>query len=120
MVPPSPGREEYVYLIIFLKSRSCRHQSAVVCIMRVYQLPLALCLHCNPYRSPERAQEPKAPPKIGSPREEEEAPAAAAVAEGEEEEEEDEEALMVPQVKVAEDGSLIIDEERSVDMIETD
>ncbi|XP_027137925.1 transcription factor TFIIIB component B'' homolog isoform X2 [Larimichthys crocea] len=61
--------------------------------------------------SPERAQEPKAPPKIGSPREEEEAVAAAAVAEGEEEEEEDEEALMVPQVKVAEDGSLIIDEE---------
>lgn len=32
-----------------------------------------------------------------------------------EEEEPDEEALMVPQVKVAEDGSLIIDEERSVD-----
>lgn len=30
--------------------------------------------------------------------------------------EEDEEALMVPQVKVAEDGSLIIDEERSVDL----
>ncbi|KAG8010547.1 Transcription factor TFIIIB component B''-like protein, partial [Nibea albiflora] len=57
--------------------------------------------------SPERAQEPKTPPKIGSPRVEEEAAAAVA----EEEEEEDEEALMVPQVKVAEDGSLIIDEE---------
>lgn len=33
----------------------------------------------------------------------------------EEAEEEQDEALMVPQVKVAEDGSLIIDEERSVD-----
>ncbi|XP_044029871.1 transcription factor TFIIIB component B'' homolog isoform X3 [Siniperca chuatsi] len=51
--------------------------------------------------SPERAQEPVVPPKIASPREEEE----------EEAEEEQEEALMVPQVKVAEDGSLIIDEE---------
>ncbi|XP_070780752.1 transcription factor TFIIIB component B'' homolog [Enoplosus armatus] len=51
--------------------------------------------------SPERAQEPEVVPKIASPREEEE----------EEVEEEQEEALMVPQVKVAEDGSLIIDEE---------
>lgn len=61
--------------------------------------------------SPERAQEPEAPPKAASPRVEDE--------EGEEEEEEaaeeeQEEALLVPQVKVAEDGSLIIDEERSV------
>lgn len=58
--------------------------------------------------SPERAQEPDAPPKAASPRVEDE----------EEEEEaaegEQEEALLVPQVKVAEDGSLIIDEERSV------
>lgn len=64
-------------------------------------------LLCNSRRSPERAQKPETPPKVASPR-------------GEEEEEEDaieeeqEEALMVPQVKVAEDGSLIIDEERSV------
>ncbi|XP_050928960.1 mucin-12 isoform X1 [Lates calcarifer] len=50
--------------------------------------------------SPERAQEPEVP-EITAPREEEE----------EVEEEEQEEALMVPQVKVAEDGSLIIDEQ---------
>jgi len=43
-------------------------------------------------------------PKIGSPREEEE------------EEEEEEDSSMVPQVKVAEDGTLIIDEERSVEL----
>ncbi|XP_062290751.1 transcription factor TFIIIB component B'' homolog isoform X1 [Scomber scombrus] len=67
--------------------------------------------------SPERAQEPEVPLKIASPREEveeeEEAPAAAA-AEGEgegDEDEEQDESIMVPQVKVAEDGSLIIDEE---------
>lgn len=36
--------------------------------------------------------------------------------EAEEAEEEQEEALMVPQVKVAEDGSLIIDEERLVEI----
>lgn len=41
---------------------------------------------------------------------------AEAEAEAEAGAEEDEEALMVPQVKVAEDGSLIIDEERSVDL----
>lgn len=34
----------------------------------------------------------------------------------EEAEEEDDDALMVPRVKVAEDGSLIIDEERSVEL----
>ncbi|KAI3362129.1 hypothetical protein L3Q82_012452, partial [Scortum barcoo] len=51
--------------------------------------------------SPERVQEPEVPPKVASPRAEEE----------EDAEEEEEEALMVPQVKVAEDGSLIIDEE---------
>lgn len=61
-------------------------------------------MQLNPCRSPERAQELEVHPKIASPREEEE----------EEAEEEQEEALMVPQVKVAEDGSLIIDEERSV------
>ncbi|XP_044189507.1 transcription factor TFIIIB component B'' homolog isoform X1 [Thunnus albacares] len=67
--------------------------------------------------SPERAQEPEVLPKIASPREEvegEEAAAAAAAAaavEDEEEEEDPDEAPMVPQVKVAEDGSLIIDEE---------
>lgn len=60
--------------------------------------------------SPERAQEPGPPSKAGSASEaEEEEEAAAAAAE-----EEQEEALLVPQVKVAEDGSLIIDEERSV------
>ncbi|XP_049909320.1 transcription factor TFIIIB component B'' homolog isoform X4 [Epinephelus moara] len=63
--------------------------------------------------SPERAQQPEVPPKIASPREEEEAEAEAEVeaeAEAEAEEEEDD-GIMVPQVKVAEDGSLIIDEE---------
>ncbi|XP_040914516.1 transcription factor TFIIIB component B'' homolog isoform X2 [Toxotes jaculatrix] len=49
--------------------------------------------------SPERAQEPEALPKIAEPEEEEVV------------EDEQEEALMVPRVKVAEDGSLIIDEE---------
>lgn len=57
--------------------------------------------------SPERAQEPEAPPKAASPRVEDEEEEEAA-------DEEQEEALLVPQVKVAEDGSLIIDEERSV------
>ncbi|XP_067339986.1 transcription factor TFIIIB component B'' homolog isoform X1 [Channa argus] len=52
-------------------------------------------------RSPERAQVPEVLPKIGNSREEE----------NEEAEEDQEDALMVPQVKVAEDGSLIIDEE---------
>ncbi|XP_072227461.1 uncharacterized protein [Leuresthes tenuis] len=51
--------------------------------------------------SPEPAQEPEVCPMKESSREEESAV----------EEEEDEEALMVPQVRVAEDGSLIIDEE---------
>ncbi|KAG7238648.1 hypothetical protein INR49_030722 [Caranx melampygus] len=63
--------------------------------------------------SPETAQEPEAEvlPKVMSPREEEEGvAAAAAAAEEEEEEDEEEESLMVPQVKVAEDGTLIIDE----------
>ncbi|XP_035766223.1 transcription factor TFIIIB component B'' homolog isoform X2 [Neolamprologus brichardi] len=51
--------------------------------------------------SPEQAQEPEIPPNTMGNTEEE----------AEEAEEEQEEALMVPQVKVAEDGSLIIDEE---------
>ncbi|XP_049460193.1 transcription factor TFIIIB component B'' homolog isoform X3 [Epinephelus fuscoguttatus] len=55
--------------------------------------------------SPERAQQPEVPPKIASPREEEEAEPEA------EAEEEEDDGIMVPQVKVAEDGSLIIDEE---------
>ncbi|KAA8584354.1 hypothetical protein FQN60_008139 [Etheostoma spectabile] len=59
--------------------------------------------------SPERAQEPVVLPKIASPREEADEEAAA-TAEAEEEEEQDD-AIMVPQVKVAEDGTLIIDEE---------
>ncbi|XP_059213865.1 transcription factor TFIIIB component B'' homolog [Centropristis striata] len=50
---------------------------------------------------PERAQTPEALPKIASPTQEEEA----------EPEEEQDDGIMVPQVKVAEDGSLIIDEE---------
>ncbi|CAJ1070398.1 transcription factor TFIIIB component B'' homolog isoform X3 [Xyrichtys novacula] len=58
--------------------------------------------------SPERAQEPEAAPKVSTPREEEEEEAEA---EPQEDQDEDEEALMVPQVKVAEDGTLIIDEE---------
>lgn len=52
-------------------------------------------------------QETEPTPKAASISEEDEDEAAAT-------EEEQEEALMVPQVKVAEDGSLIIDEERSV------
>ncbi|XP_041666445.1 transcription factor TFIIIB component B'' homolog isoform X2 [Cheilinus undulatus] len=55
--------------------------------------------------SPERAQEPVAVPKTPNPRDDEEEEAQ------EDQEEEEEEALMVPQVKVAEDGTLIIDEE---------
>ncbi|KAM9307085.1 uncharacterized protein KZ484_000411 [Pholidichthys leucotaenia] len=52
-------------------------------------------------KTPERAREPEAPQNTaGLPREDEEDAA-----------EEDEELLMVPQVKVAEDGTLIIDEE---------
>lgn len=54
-----------------------------------------LCRSCSP---PERAQEP-----AGSQREEEEEE----TADGDQEE-----ALLVPQVKVAEDGTLIIDESR--------
>ncbi|XP_073333972.1 uncharacterized protein [Pagrus major] len=60
---------------------------------------------------PEKAQEPEVPPKIASPREEEEEEEAEAAAEEAAAEEEQDDALMVPQVKVAEDGSLIIDEE---------
>ncbi|XP_035523717.1 transcription factor TFIIIB component B'' homolog isoform X2 [Morone saxatilis] len=56
--------------------------------------------------SPERAQEPEVTPKISSPRQEEEEEEVDVAAEDEQED-----ALMVPQVKVAEDGSLIIDEE---------
>ncbi|XP_035847244.1 transcription factor TFIIIB component B'' homolog [Sander lucioperca] len=55
--------------------------------------------------SPERAQEPVVLPKIASPREEAEEEADADA------DEEQDGAVMVPQVKVAEDGSLIIDEE---------
>ncbi|XP_061554502.1 transcription factor TFIIIB component B'' homolog isoform X1 [Phycodurus eques] len=58
-------------------------------------------------KSPERVQkpDPEAVVKTGSQAVEEQEEAA------EEEEEEDEEALMVPRVKVAEDGTLILDEE---------
>lgn len=62
--------------------------------------------------SPERPQEPGPPSKAGSVSEDEEEVEAAEAAAATEEEQE--EALLVPQVKVAEDGSLIIDEERSV------
>uniref|UniRef100_A0A671XHW1 Myb-like domain-containing protein n=1 Tax=Sparus aurata TaxID=8175 RepID=A0A671XHW1_SPAAU len=57
--------------------------------------------------SPEKAQEPEVPAKIASPREEEEEEEEEAAAA----EEDQDDAPMVPQVKVAEDGSLIIDEE---------
>ncbi|KAM4527596.1 uncharacterized protein PAE49_024383 isoform 2-T2 [Odontesthes bonariensis] len=57
--------------------------------------------------SPEQAQEPEVCPTKVSSREEEAQEEEEAAAE----EEEDEDALMVPQVRVAEDGSLIIDEE---------
>nr|XP_043868060.1 transcription factor TFIIIB component B'' homolog isoform X3 [Solea senegalensis] len=53
--------------------------------------------------SPESAQEPEVPPKVVNPSGEEEEVA--------EDEDEQDESLMVPQLKVAEDGSLIIDEE---------
>ncbi|XP_074472931.1 uncharacterized protein LOC141756873 isoform X2 [Sebastes fasciatus] len=59
--------------------------------------------------SPERAKEPEVLPKIASPREEDEGEAAEAAAEADEDQDDDD--VMVPQVKVAEDGSLIIDEE---------
>ncbi|XP_034402460.1 transcription factor TFIIIB component B'' homolog isoform X3 [Cyclopterus lumpus] len=55
--------------------------------------------------SPERAPEPVVLPKMGSPG------AGEGGDEEEEEEEEEEDSSMVPQVKVAEDGTLIIDEE---------
>ncbi|XP_069024258.1 transcription factor TFIIIB component B'' homolog [Embiotoca jacksoni] len=64
--------------------------------------------------SPERAQEPEVPPKTANPREEGEVEAEAEMeeaAEAEDGEEEQDDSPMVPQVKVAEDGSLIIDEE---------
>lgn len=51
------------------------------------------------YRSPERPPTPEAPAEIAS--------------QGDEDEDEDDDGVMVPRVKVAEDGSLIIDEERS-------
>nr|XP_057920324.1 transcription factor TFIIIB component B'' homolog isoform X2 [Doryrhamphus excisus] len=59
---------------------------------------------------PERTQkpEPEVVPKTGKQTEEEEEEGEEA---GQEEEEEEDEALMVPQVKVAEDGTLILDEE---------
>lgn len=57
--------------------------------------------------TPETPQETEPPPKAASVSGEDEDEVAAT-------EDEQEEALMVPQVKVAEDGSLIIDEERSV------
>ncbi|XP_029300318.1 LOW QUALITY PROTEIN: transcription factor TFIIIB component B'' homolog [Cottoperca gobio] len=79
-------------------------------------------------KSPVKVKEPDVVPKMASPREEEVAEAeaeteveaeaeaeAAADEEADEEaeagEEEDDDGMMVPQVKVAEDGSLIIDEE---------
>lgn len=61
---------------------------------------------CRPLES---AQEPQAPQNDANPTVEDED---ADVEEVEDEEQED--SIMVPQVKVAEDGSLIIDEERSV------
>ncbi|XP_042364774.1 transcription factor TFIIIB component B'' homolog [Plectropomus leopardus] len=54
--------------------------------------------------SPERAQQPEVTPEMASTGEEEEAAEAGV-------EDEEDEGIMVPQVKVAEDGSLIIDEE---------
>ncbi|XP_034565217.1 transcription factor TFIIIB component B'' homolog isoform X2 [Notolabrus celidotus] len=59
--------------------------------------------------SPERAQEPEAAPKVATPTQEEDG--AEADGEAQEDPDEDEDAVMVPQVKVAEDGTLIIDEE---------
>ncbi|XP_035463112.1 mucin-12 isoform X1 [Scophthalmus maximus] len=55
-------------------------------------------------QSPETAKEPEVPPKMICPREEGEEVA-------DEEEEDEDDSVMVPQLKVAEDGSLIIDEE---------
>ncbi|XP_074547081.1 uncharacterized protein LOC141805789 [Halichoeres trimaculatus] len=53
--------------------------------------------------SPESAQEPEAAPKVTTSAEEE--------VEAQDDQDEEDDALMVPQVKVAEDGTLIIDEE---------
>ncbi|KAK5879287.1 hypothetical protein CesoFtcFv8_024605 [Champsocephalus esox] len=58
---------------------------------------------------PEKVQEPEFVPKMPSQCEEE--AEAAADEEEEEEEDDDDDAVMVPQVRVAEDGTLIIDEE---------
>ncbi|XP_058473046.1 transcription factor TFIIIB component B'' homolog isoform X2 [Solea solea] len=56
--------------------------------------------------SPESAKEPEVPPKVVNPSGEEEEEEVA-----EDEQDEQDDSLMVPQLKVAEDGSLIIDEE---------
>ncbi|XP_055087370.1 transcription factor TFIIIB component B'' homolog isoform X2 [Periophthalmus magnuspinnatus] len=62
--------------------------------------------------SPEREQETEVQPNMLSPSQGEMTATTSAAGEDEEEEaDEDEDALMVPQVKVAEDGTLIIDEE---------
>uniref|UniRef100_UPI0037E7F656 transcription factor TFIIIB component B'' homolog n=1 Tax=Semicossyphus pulcher TaxID=241346 RepID=UPI0037E7F656 len=61
--------------------------------------------------SPERAPEPEVPTKIASPRAEEEEQQEQEDEEANEEQDDQDDSLMVPQVKVAEDGTLIIDEE---------
>lgn len=71
-----------------------------------------------PCSVPEKVQEPEFVPKMPS-QCEEEAEAAADEEEEEEEEDDDDDAVMVPQVRVAEDGTLIIDEERLVDFYRT-
>lgn len=65
---------------------------------------MASCLPYNFCSLPERPLEPTAPTEVRNPSEADEEDAAA--------EEDQDEAFLVPQVKVAEDGSLIIDEER--------
>uniref|UniRef100_A0A3B4AUJ7 Myb-like domain-containing protein n=1 Tax=Periophthalmus magnuspinnatus TaxID=409849 RepID=A0A3B4AUJ7_9GOBI len=73
----------------------------------IHYLPLS-----NPMSSPEREQETEVQPNMLSPSQGEMTATTSAAGEDEEEEaDEDEDALMVPQVKVAEDGTLIIDEE---------
>lgn len=90
------------------KEKSMFGQTAFFCKLFFQIIPIlinpvfALCGSTS-----ERPHEPELHPEAASVCGEDEDETAAT-------EEEQEEALMVPQVKVAEDGSLIIDEERSV------
>uniref|UniRef100_A0A3Q3FPX2 Zgc:162472 n=1 Tax=Labrus bergylta TaxID=56723 RepID=A0A3Q3FPX2_9LABR len=88
-----------------LRQEMHREKKLLNDIIKYSYPPFSLSHVC---RSPERAKEPEPVPEITSPREEEEE--GAQEEDGENQEDQDD-SLMVPQVKVAEDGTLIIDEE---------